>query len=149
MGPPYAQGKAADRGRFFQSPRYWTQNSTFDSRYINQNQIVLIIFRSIWNQTVIRLVPNQSENRKYNLILVELTRIRRGYDSARVSQHFGIQTTRCPQRFADKDSATVTRHVYATHWDPSNATHFNMYFDADNSLSSSEYLLKCLNLQGS
>ena len=34
----------------------------------NRNQIVLTIFRFIWNQTDICLVPNQSENRKCNLI---------------------------------------------------------------------------------
>ena len=34
----------------------------------NQNQIVFTIFRSIWNQTDDRLVPNQSVHAKYNLI---------------------------------------------------------------------------------
>ena len=34
-----------------------------------QNQIVFTIFRLIWNQTDVRLVPNQLENGKYNLIL--------------------------------------------------------------------------------
>ena len=33
-----------------------------------RNQIVFTIFRLIWNQTDIRLDPNQSENGKYNLI---------------------------------------------------------------------------------
>ena len=34
----------------------------------SQNQIVLTIFRLIWHQTDVRLVPNQSENGKYNPI---------------------------------------------------------------------------------
>ena len=33
-----------------------------------RNQIVFTIFRLIWIQMDVRLVPNQSENRKYNLI---------------------------------------------------------------------------------
>ena len=33
-----------------------------------RNQIVFTIFRLIWNKTEVRLVPNQSENDKYNLI---------------------------------------------------------------------------------
>ena len=32
------------------------------------NQIVFTILRLIWNQTDVRLVPNKSENGKYNLI---------------------------------------------------------------------------------
>ena len=37
----------------------------------NRNQIVFTIFRLIWNQTdSVRLVPNKSENSKYNLISV-------------------------------------------------------------------------------
>ena len=36
----------------------------------NRNQIVFTIFRLTWNQTDVRLVPNQSENGKYNLISV-------------------------------------------------------------------------------
>ena len=34
----------------------------------NRNQIAFTIFRLIGNQTDARLVPNQSENGKYNLI---------------------------------------------------------------------------------
>ena len=34
----------------------------------NRNRIVFTIFRLIWNQTDVRLFPNQSENGKYNLI---------------------------------------------------------------------------------
>ena len=37
---------------------------------LNQNQIVFTTFRLIWNQMDVRLVPNQSENDKYNLISV-------------------------------------------------------------------------------
>ena len=36
---------------------------------LNQNYIVFTIFRLIWSQTDVRLVQNQSENGKYNLIL--------------------------------------------------------------------------------
>ena len=35
----------------------------------NRNQIVFTIIQSIWNQMDIRLVPNQSENGKYNQIV--------------------------------------------------------------------------------
>ena len=38
-----------------------------------RNQIVFTIFRLIWNQTDVRLVPNQWENGKYNLISVWLS----------------------------------------------------------------------------
>ena len=36
----------------------------------NRNQIVLTVFLLIWNQIDVRLDPDQSENGKYNLILV-------------------------------------------------------------------------------
>ena len=39
----------------------------------NPNQIVFNLFRSIWIQMDVCLVPNISENGKYNLILVDLT----------------------------------------------------------------------------
>ena len=35
-----------------------------------RNQIIFTIFQLIWNQTVVRLVPNQSKNGKYNRISV-------------------------------------------------------------------------------
>ena len=41
------------------------------------------------------------------------------------------------------------RHLKVSHWDPSKLTHFNRYFDEDRSLSSSKYLLNCVNLLGS
>ena len=41
----------------------------------NQNQIVCTIFRLIWNQTDVRLVPNQLENGTYNLITVWFNKI--------------------------------------------------------------------------
>ena len=34
-----------------------------------RNQIVFTMHQLIWNQTEVRLDPNQSENGKYNLIL--------------------------------------------------------------------------------
>ena len=46
---------------------------------VNRNQIVFTVKRSIWKQTEIRLVPNQSVNGKHNLISVDLTRIRSRY----------------------------------------------------------------------
>ena len=47
--------------------------SRTDNYFINlnkstRNQIVFTIFRLIWNQTDVRLFPNQSENVIYNLI---------------------------------------------------------------------------------
>ena len=36
----------------------------------NRNQIVFTIFRLIWKQIEYHLVPNQSENGKYNLTCV-------------------------------------------------------------------------------
>ena len=44
------------------SPRHFIKSK--------RNQIVFTIFRMIWNQTHIRLVPKQSENGKYNPISV-------------------------------------------------------------------------------
>ena len=41
----------------------------------NRNQIVITIFHLIKNQTEFRLVPNESENGKYNLISDNLNRI--------------------------------------------------------------------------
>ena len=45
------------------------RESFSDSCQINRNQNVFTIFRLIWNQTDVRLVPNQSEYGEYNLIL--------------------------------------------------------------------------------
>ena len=47
-----------------QKNRY-TQRNLIES---TRNQIVFNIFRLIWYQTDVQLVPNQSENSKYNLI---------------------------------------------------------------------------------
>ena len=41
----------------------------------NRNQIVFTVFRSIWSQTDVHLVRNQSENGKYKLISVWLIKI--------------------------------------------------------------------------
>ena len=41
----------------------------------NWNPIAFTIFRLIWNQTDVRLVPNKSENDNYNLILVWFNKI--------------------------------------------------------------------------
>ena len=43
---------------------WYTQRNLIIS---NWNQIVFTIFRLIWNQTNVRLTPNQSENCNYNL----------------------------------------------------------------------------------
>ena len=42
---------------------------------LTRNQIVSTIFRLIWNTTDVRLVPNQSENGKCNLIPVWFNKI--------------------------------------------------------------------------
>ena len=43
----------------------------------NQNQIVFTIFPLIWNQTELYLVPNQSENVNYNLIMIWFNNIQK------------------------------------------------------------------------
>ena len=43
------------------------------------NQILLTIFRLIWIKTDVRLVPNQSENGKYNLISSWFNKISRRF----------------------------------------------------------------------
>ena len=45
-----------------------TEKSFRNLNKSNRNQIVFIMHRLIWNKTDVRLVPNQSENGKYNLI---------------------------------------------------------------------------------
>ena len=53
-----------------------THNSFWNFIESNRNQIVFISFRLIWNQTEsVRLVPNQLENGKYNLISVWFNKI--------------------------------------------------------------------------
>ena len=52
------------------------ERSTSHLCWIDRNLIAYNIFRFTWNQAEFRLGPNQSENRKYNLIPVDLTRIR-------------------------------------------------------------------------
>ena len=54
----------------------------------NRNQIVFTIFWLIWNQTDVRLVPNQSENDNYNLISVWLNKILKIF--LRVQNRLGI-----------------------------------------------------------
>ena len=44
-----------------------------------QTQIEITTFRLIWNQTDDRLVPNQSENGKYNLISVLFNKIQKRF----------------------------------------------------------------------
>ena len=54
---------------FLASFRIYTQGNVFGFCSIRtQIWIVITIFRLIWNRTDVRLVPNQSENGKYNLI---------------------------------------------------------------------------------
>ena len=45
-----------------------TEKSFWNFIKSNQNQIIFTIFRLIWIQTDVRLVPNQSRSGKYNLI---------------------------------------------------------------------------------
>ena len=54
----------------------WFQRNRINSIW---NQIVFTILRLIWNQTDVRLVPNQSENGKYNLISVWFNKISRRF----------------------------------------------------------------------
>jgi len=55
-----------------------------------RNRIVFTIFRLISNQTDIRLVPNQSENGKYNLISGWFNKISKIF--LRVCHRLGVQT---------------------------------------------------------
>ena len=50
--------------------RLHTEKSFWNLIKSTRNQIVFAIFRLIWSQTDVRLVPNQSENGKYDLISV-------------------------------------------------------------------------------
>ena len=45
----------------------------------NWNKIVVTILWLFWNQTDVSLVPNQSENGKYNLISVRFNKISKGF----------------------------------------------------------------------
>ena len=54
----------------YHTSRIYTKESTSNTCCINQNMIVYTIFRIIGNQMEFRLVPNPSENGKYNLIPV-------------------------------------------------------------------------------
>ena len=48
---------------------YYTHREIFRNLIkSNRNQIVFTIFRLIWNQTDVLLVPDQSENGEYNLL---------------------------------------------------------------------------------
>ena len=67
--------------------RIHTQKSTSDYCLFNQYQIIFAIFRLISNQMEFRLVQNQSENAKYNLISVSFTRIRGRLFCAPVIMH--------------------------------------------------------------
>ena len=49
----------------------WTIQKSFRNLIkLNQYQIVFTIFRLIWNQTDVRMIPNQSVHGKYNPISV-------------------------------------------------------------------------------
>jgi len=47
-----------------------TEKSFWNLIKSNRKQIVFTLFRSLWNQTNVHLVPNQAENCKYYLISV-------------------------------------------------------------------------------
>ena len=60
---------------FLVSNMHFSQSKDTDKSFrnfikSNQNQIILTIFQLIWIETNVYLVPNQSENGKYNLISV-------------------------------------------------------------------------------
>jgi len=56
---------------------FWANDTQRNLIESNRNQIIFTIFRLILKQTNILLVPNQSENSKYNLILVWFNKISR------------------------------------------------------------------------
>ena len=60
-----------------------------------KNQIVFTILRLIWYQTECRLVPNESENGKYNQNLVQIKkRFRKGLLVCAVRKRLGLEMTR-------------------------------------------------------
>ena len=50
--------------------------TSFNLGKLNEVWIVITLFRLLWNQTEFCLVPNQSENAEYNLMSLDLIRIR-------------------------------------------------------------------------
>ena len=65
-------------------PRLHTGKSFRNLILSNRNQIVLTIFRLIWNQIVVRLVPNRLKNGQYNLISVCFNKISKRFPCAHV-----------------------------------------------------------------
>ena len=57
------------------STLYYTEKSFRNLIKSNWNRIVFTMHRLIWNQMEVRLVLNQSENGKYNLISVLFIKI--------------------------------------------------------------------------
>ena len=57
-----------------------------------RNQVIFTIFRLIWNQTDVRLDPNQSENGKYNLISDWLIRFLYVYVAPEITQTTHFET---------------------------------------------------------
>ena len=76
---PTKNGDAFGRSMkvIFSTKNHWllTEKSFRNNIIPNWNQIVFTIFQLIWKQTDVRLVPNQSEDGKYNLISVWFKKI--------------------------------------------------------------------------
>ena len=65
-------------------PRLHTGKSFRNLILSNRNQIVLTIFRLIWNTMVVRLVPNRLKNGQYNLISVCFNKISKRFPCVRM-----------------------------------------------------------------
>ena len=63
-----------------------TEKSFLNLVEYNRNQILFSILRFIWSQMEICLVPNQSENGKYNLILVWFNKIEKSFQSNKIGE---------------------------------------------------------------
>ena len=65
------------RGKNVCQLKLHTEKYFFESYQINRN---LIVFTGLmWNKTEFHVVPNQSENGKYNLILVSYNKIQKRF----------------------------------------------------------------------
>ena len=73
----------------------------------NRNQIVFTMHRLIWNQTEVRLAPNQSGNGKYNLI---------SFDLMRFLKDFCLHNEACPCLKEREHLPCSLRNVSSTSW---------------------------------
>jgi len=87
-----------------------TRNSFRNLIKSNQNRIVFTIFRLILNQTDVRLIPNRSENCKYNPISVWFNKISKRFFYMKTEKTTPIR------RIAVLE--TVSRHARGPDWGP-------------------------------